>query len=299
MELDGISFFNSNTYLANRTVPEQQLFFFLTENIKKKNVAKFSLCTKANEALSQWKSPYGSIELETSLSIKNIDKLTDRITDWLRKNHFRSLKITSYPECYDLNQSVVFESFKKNKIKEKTNEINQFIEVSLSNFDTIISYAEKKRLNKCRRSGFTSELSHISELQEAYTMLVSSRKRKKYPVTMDFDSLNQRFLNHPDNYLLFTVKDNRRIIAMAVSIIVNKDILYNFYHADHEDYREFSPTVMVVDEIYKYCQRKKVRILDLGISSLNGVRNEGLYRFKKNLGAKECSKKIFEWSPIS
>ena len=101
---------------------------------------------------------------------------------------------------------------------------------------------------------------------------------------------------HPDHYLLFTVKDGSKIVAMAVSILVNDHILYDFYHADHDDYQGLSPTIMLVEKIYNYCRMKKIRILDLGISSLDGVKNEGLYRFKNRLGAKECSKKVFKWN---
>ena len=296
MELKGVSFFNSNEFLLNRSVPLEQVFFFLKRKESQSPVAKLSLCTLADEAVSQWKSPYGSIEWDPSINLSNLVGFIKRITTWLIENQHQSFKILSYPDCYINNPDFVDPCFEKSNIRKQTTDINQFIEIKNSEFESIISYSEKMRLNKSMKLGLHSQQSSVSELHEAYALLLSLRQRKGIPISMDFESLERMFQIHPDHYFLFTVKDGSKIVAMAVSIIVNDSILYDFYHADHDDYQSLSPTIMLIEEIYNFCRMKKIRILDLGISSLDGVKNEGLYRFKKNLGAKECSKNTFKWN---
>ena len=94
-------------------------------------------------------------------------------------------------------------------------------------------------------------------------------------------------------YLSKGVMDNDKLIAAAISVRVSKEILYNFYHADEFTYRSSSPMVMLIKEIYEYCQRNKIQILDLGISTKNGLINQGLFNFKKSLGCSVTEKNTY------
>ena len=51
---------------------------------------------------------------------------------------------------------------------------------------------------------------------------------------------------------------------------------------------------MLVGKIYEYCQQNGIAVLDLGISSENGILNEGLFNFKKNLGSETSNKSTYQ-----
>lgn len=86
-------------------------------------------------------------------------------------------------------------------------------------------------------------------------------------------------------YFLFSVKNQEgEIIAGVVTILVNQHILYTFYWGDNLAYCSHSPVVFLLQEIYEYCQKHQIQLMDLGTSSLNGVINQGSYNFKKNIG---------------
>lgn len=55
--------------------------------------------------------------------------------------------------------------------------------------------------------------------------------------------------------------------------------------ADHAEYRSLSPIAMLCEEIVKDSRSKNIKIVDLGTASLQGELDEGLARFKRNLGA--------------
>jgi hypothetical protein len=50
---------------------------------------------------------------------------------------------------------------------------------------------------------------------------------------------------------------------------------------------------MLIEGLYEFCQKENFTLLDLGISTDKGLANEGLIRFKKNLGAKSALKLSF------
>ena len=112
-------------------------------------------------------------------------------------------------------------------------------------------------------------------------------------MTMEFEALDKMFRELPEYYLLFGLYSGERLISVVVSVLVDRGILYNFYPGDDVQYRDHSPMVMLLDGIYRYCQTNAIRILDLGISSVDGVLNPGLYRFKKNCGSIDSWKSTY------
>ena len=99
----------------------------------------------------------------------------------------------------------------------------------------------------------------------------------------------------PDQFAVFTVMDRDIIAALTVAIRVRHDILYNFLPASNSDYQTFSPMVMLTDGLFTYCRQQGIHLLDLGVSlDANHQPKPGLMRFKRNLGAQESPKLIFE-----
>jgi hypothetical protein len=250
-----------------------------------------------NRGFSPWRAPFGSIECFDDLNDQIINQFVYEVKSNLLVEGIKTLDIIHYPNFYDVvNTGIIEESFLANGFKAKPADTNQHIDVDIQDFASRISYAQRKRLNKCKRAEFKENIEDKGSLKEAYELLKASRDRKGYSITMSYTELLGMFELHPDHYFLFTIRDQGVMIAMAVCIRVSENIIYNFYHADHQNFSMFSPTVMVVNSVYKYCQGKGIDFIDLGISSVDGVLNEGLYKFKKGLGAVDSYKKKYTWT---
>ncbi|GAB4027621.1 hypothetical protein GCM10028773_59450 [Spirosoma koreense] len=53
--------------------------------------------------------------------------------------------------------------------------------------------------------------------------------------------------------------------------------------------------VMLLDGLFVYCQQHRIQLLDLGTAlDENGQPKPGLMRFKRNVGAQESPKLVFE-----
>lgn len=110
---------------------------------------------------------------------------------------------------------------------------------------------------------------------------------------MSLEGLQNMFTLFPDEYLLFGVFDEEKMIAASVSIKVCQRILYCFYIGDDLEYRSQSPVTVLVAGIYEYCRVNNFFVLDLGLSTEKGIVNKGLYTFKKSFGAVESPKLTF------
>jgi hypothetical protein len=81
--------------------------------------------------------------------------------------------------------------------------------------------------------------------------------------------------------------------AAAVSILVNRDIVYNFLVNHNSEFNNLSPAVLLMEGIYDHCQEHDIGLLDLGTSALGGQPNFPLLDFKLRLGAVPVSKMSF------
>gem|GEM_PF-1960821 len=253
-----------------------------------------SFCLKDNTATSGERATFGSFSFVQLPSKEILWGCIRQMESSLFKRDIKQVVIKHWPSVFLIEDPIpeVLSDIGYNCVSKDT---DQYLPINRAEFSDRIRYNELKKLKKCQRNGYQSMQLSTNWLGPVYRLIQASRKRKGYPVTMRFEEVQEAF-NHLDNYLLFGAFDGDLLIAAAISIRIRSDILYNLYHADHEDYLTFSPTVLLLKSIYHYAQEIGVSILDLGISSDKGMLNQGLYRFKQNVGCMESPKLTFSKS---
>ncbi len=159
-------------------------------------------------------------------------------------------------------------------------------------FKAIIKAQERRRLHKCIRNGLEVRFIDHSKFDYIYEFIQKNRQSQKYNLSISMEQLSKQLTQFPDRYLLLAVYDGGNIIAATVSVLVTDKVLYNFLISDDLAYRTYSPTVMLYDALYKFCQVHHFKSLDLGVSLDNNENYKpSLARFKLNMGA-ETSEKI-------
>lgn len=156
--------------------------------------------------------------------------------------------------------------------------------------------SERWKLNKLIREGFLFKPISPPEWDLAYPILLDSRVRKGYQLSMTRQNLEDIFDAFPQNYGLFGIFKKSECVAVAVSIKVGSGIEYVFYTADKLSYRKWSPVVMLHQGLYDVAQNNGAQFLDLGTASLRGIVNEGVACFKSNLGGQTSLKS--SWAKI-
>ena len=94
----------------------------------------------------------------------------------------------------------------------------------------------------------------------------------------------------PKKFLVFGLFKDQEMIASAICIKIQTNILYVFYWGERLKYKSLSPVAFLSHEIINYCISNKISILDLGTSSYNSLPNYGLINFKKGIGSFSCNK---------
>lgn len=276
-------FFNSDEYLA--LFPELDIHrFYLHSKISNSIVAKIHFVIKNKTALNPARAPYGGFE--TSL-----DDTTSLLLFWqeietiLKSQHVSTVEIRNWPDAFETRNI----EFRKN--------IHEHLGFHLSfndfSFHQLISQkpgielfqkSERKRLRKCVKAGFKFEKWQQPDLNLAYDLLFNFRKQKNIPLNISREGLIKCFEVFPNRYHVFTVKDKREIIGISVCIEVNSEIFYHFCLSADPNYFLYSPSVMLYQGIYEYCKTKTYLLFDFGTTSIEGKKQEGLYRFKEKLG---------------
>lgn len=244
-------------------------------------------------------APFGSIEFAETLPDRVLDAFLDSLIETVRANAAgTTLRLVNYPHCYAPEQAARL-TVKLPGYGFRLIETNQtfFLPITTENFAQIIVPAERRRLRKCREAGFQVKQRLSPDVADVVNFLQQTRQQQGYQLTVRPEYLVSLLQKFPEQFLVFTVNDGPKLAALTVSVRVRDDILYNFLPASHPAYRTFSPMVMLTDGLFTYCQQQGIRLLDLGTSlDSDNQPKPSLIRFKRNLGAQESPKLIFETS---
>lgn len=290
-----VFFFNSADYFRE-SQGERQLLFYLKRSGASRTEALVRFTVQDGTAFSPLKAPFGAFEFRSELPSETLRGFVRHVVHALEEREgINRIVIKSYPVCYREAEALQMkEILTEEGFRVVTEEVNQHITVSDRPLAERFHTSEHRRLKKCLDAGFMFLEEEKPDVGELYALLKLSRERKNFPVSVTEARLRQMLYALPERYRAFTVRDGTRLAAFAVGVVINRDILYHFIPAHHPDYDAVSPACMLTEGIYRWCQIKSKKILDLGISSVEAQLNEGLYRFKRHLGAEASPKFSFE-----
>lgn len=250
--------------------------------------------TKKEERLiSVEKSTYGGFIINETTTDSKLTSTLDEATSWCKSNDITSITVKMFPDTY--HQVAANESHRllqKFGFNTLYNDVTQIIPVQ--NTPPAMNVHRRRRLKNCIASGYTFERLKLNSITEAYPLFVQSRNEKGYPLTMSLTDFQESFSQFPNDYLLFGVRDNGKLIATCVCVIVSREILYTFFIGDDVAYRKNSPVTQLISGVYDFAGSRQFSLIDLGISTDKGILNPGLHSFKKSLGAQDVSKKTYE-----
>ncbi len=283
VELPFAYFFNTPGFVrANHASGVTQFLALLDNHV----VGCMNVAHSDGESFSLPLGSFGSVQFLPGQTEQSIGDFVDYVLNELKSEGVGALTIKHWPQCYNVSQWAHIDlAFRGLGFSVHAEDINQHIAVVAAEFKEIIKPSKVTRLNKCYRAGFKFEHLTPDRLTETHQLVATNRERKGFPLTMSQPQLEKAFLDFPNRYKLFGVLDKNKIIATVVGVLISPKILYTFLPADDTAYSSFSPTIMLYEGLYSYCQSQEISMLDLGISTDRSKLNEGLYKFKERLGA--------------
>ncbi|REA58833.1 hypothetical protein DSL64_19370 [Dyadobacter luteus] len=285
----------TTTHLTAQT-RKPVIYFQFYRNTYPTPIAIFQ-CTAPLDGLchSAPSAPFGSIQCQDDCSKEEIDYFIKSIIEQLNFRRVKNLQINHYAYCYsEPHAEVIASLYATNGFRCSKEKINHHIPVSAQHFRELIVPAEHRRLKKCERSALIAQMDTDSDPGKIYQFLSYCRQVKGYVLPLSQSQLTTLIVHFPNHVRTFSVQLAGKIIAMVVTIRVNSRILYNFLIDSLPEFNKYSPTVMLVNCVYQYCQQQKIEILDLGTSlDQSGREKASLIRFKENIGGVRSVKKSF------
>lgn len=280
-----------------RTQTGETVYAFYLFRKEERTASAVFQCTEGNKNIwfSPPKAPFGGIQCDLICTSAEISFLLHCVQEWIINHSGKKLVIKQAPWCYNESISAEPDFFKPNGYFLKAIHENHFIKITDRIYAALIHPAERRRLHKCKSAGFVSEIYESADIDIVYAFLQSCRHEKGYNISLTSNQLGILFLTFPKEIKVFVVKHRSKIVALTVTILVNRSILYNFLSASLLAYNNYSPAVMLTETVYNFCREQQISILDLGISlDKNGDEKASLVRFKENIGGVKSYKATYE-----
>lgn len=258
--------------------------------------ARCAFFVQSGKAFSPVAAPFGSVECSTGFPDEALDLFIRTLIQAGRSAGAMTLQLVNYPLCYapEFVGCLVQKLLRHGFVGLETHQ-TFYLPVSTTPFDVNLVPAERRRIARCLQAGFQLKHWHWSDKTRVINFLVKTRHQKGYTLTISPERLTDLLRTFPNECAVFAVMDGDTIAALTITVRVRHDILYNFQPASNPDYAAFSPMVLLIKGIYTYCQQHQIGLLDLGLSlDENRQAKPGLARFKRNLGAQESPRMVFE-----
>ena len=228
--------------------------------------------------------------------LSTLERFAAVVTSFLQAHGARHITVVLPPLAYHPPEtSAWINVLLRSGYSLANHELNYAVEVAGA-FVTRIDHGNRKQLKKCERAGLLSHALPRAEYADAYNVIAESRRKKGRVPSMTWPALSAMCDALPDHVNCFGVRRDDVLIAAAICVAVNSAILYVFYWGEIAGVENLSPVTFLAQHVYNHCLEQQISLLDLGTSTINGIPDHGLIRYKKHLGCSETLKLTLRWT---
>ncbi len=225
-------------------------------------------------------SPFGSFWSPHGISHENFKRYLDSLESALAGNGIKSIEITHPAEIYSdfispdwltsMGYSLDYQDLNQHIALDEHREVHNM---------------QLRKLKKLERDDFLVRKLKTGEFDQLHDFIANSRSFQGLKINIDKNRFLKLINNMPDSYDGWAVSKNGQWAAAVVISIVTDDIVYYYLPATNNDFRSSSPMVLLLDYLAEYYRAKNFKYFDLGVSSIRGKKQAGLYTFKERMGA--------------
>ena len=287
------SIFN-NTYSTFLSVPfnelnklkcEQLVYLLFHEGkVKLGTIAGI----KEGTFCSPFSAPYGGFSTYSDkVNLKYIDEALKLLDKYAESNKINQIQFILPPNFYNERfLPKLFYSLIQNAYLVKYTDMNYHMNTAdFKQYQT--GLVDKRTIEKLKKA-FAVGLSFKQVFNDderciAYNIVKDNRKAKGRPIYLTFNDLLETVkLIEADFFLVY---QEEVPIASAVVYHVAAKIVQAIFWADVAEYSLSRPMNFLVYKLFEFYANQGTNIIDLGISTENGLPNYGLCDFKENTGS--------------
>lgn len=237
---------------------------------------------KNNILKSPFSAPYGGFHFNPSESfIDEISNFINDLKEYAKDNNLQRIEITLPPDIYHHSVNAKFvNAFIRNGYNMPAPEITNWAD--LSNFDGTFAKREvMKNIRKAMQNNLSMLKVSDQKLRlEAYEIIRENRKLFNRPMHMTFDEIIETSSIIPIDF--FLVKDpDFNSVGSAIFYRPHPKIILGTFWGDTPEGRRLRTMDFLALNLFNYYKKLGYNYIDLGISTKDGIPNQGLIRFKE------------------
>lgn len=236
---------------------------------------------KNNELLSPFSAPFGGVHYKNeNVYISVLDSFAKSLKGYCESS-ILDIKLSFPPSIYGHSfNSKMINSLIRNGFLIQTPELTNWVD--LQTFQKRFSQKNSREyLNQAVRNNLVfTKLYEYNDYIKCFEVLVDNRKRQGRPVFMDLNQVLETEKLWPIDF--FGVYDvNKNIIASAIVYQFEKTVAFAALWGDTEKGRRLRAMDFLSFNLWSHYKNEGFSVFDLGKSTVDGLPNEGLLRFKE------------------
>lgn len=286
-------FYNSAAFHNLNENKVDKLYFFQFASNKRKLALAGGV--EDNVLKIPYSAPYGIFEkLQKHIKIEEIEEALVNLEDYVKERGITKIIFRLPPHICDESFITKIEnSLIRNGYFLYCMDINyHFNIVNLDSYvDSLYSTARNNLRRAIKENFIFQKCDSEEEYKRVYEVIKINRKRKNYPLRMSFEQIMDTIrLTESDFFLLKYGEDD---VAAAIIFKVNSDSCQIIYWGDIAGYESKKPMNLLAYYIYCYYCDKGIALLDVGISTEDGIPNYGLCDYKESVGCEISMKNTY------
>ena len=231
---------------------------------------------------SPFSAPFGGFHFrKENIYISEIDSFIQMLSDYAASLSLNRIEIITPPDIYHMTfNAKVVNSLIRHGYKSNLPDITNWIDLEM--FNGVFSQKNSREYyRQAQRNNLVFSMGH-NERDKAgiYNLICENRSKFGRPVYMTLDNILSTGEIWPVEF--FKVESEKNIVASAIFYRNHNDICYAVYWGDNDEGRPLRAMDFMLLNLFTFYREAGFRYMDLGISTENGIPNEGLLRFKES-----------------
>lgn len=236
---------------------------------------------------SPWGGSFGGWVLRGGESYDEMELLVDALLEWCRSRGVRRIDLALPPTFYlrEPDQLAEFVILAKG-FRRVGHEATDVIPLA-SGLDGVRGRWEASARKAVRKADSAGVIVRESrDVESFYPILLENRRRHGVRPTHSLEEVQRLFDLVPERLKLFTAEGEGRAIGGTLLFVCNARVFMNFYLCHEHEARVLRPADALMAVATRAAIEAGAQYFDLGTSSMGGIPNLGLMRFKEKFGAR-------------
>ena len=247
---------------------------------------------------SPFYSSFGGFIVYPEIDFESAENIVETSLDLFKEHGFKNVFIGLTPESY-LGQQFFINNYFTYVFLSKGFRLTGtelFVTRPLSENDNFsdLDYSIRKQLKQANNNKLVFMPAEID--QHIYDLLLSNRKKFNAIPTHTFTDLvkiNQLF---KDTVYVFKTMQGDKLLAGAITIKANGNVLNTFYLFDDESERNLRGMQYTYYKVIEWAADNKFRYVDFGSSTLDLTPGHALIHYKEKFGGKPFLRMVYNKS---